>query len=403
MNNLRILFVSNLFPDVREPNRGLVNARLVRSIAKIADIRVLAPQPSLNAWLNKSNKNKCLPADSSFDPLFPLVPYVPKFGSLLNDSLFAYRIGPCIQDIRNKFPFDVVLCSWLFPDASAIARLAPVMGFPYVAVAQGSDVHQYLHMAGRRSKIVATVNESAKTITRSAELARLLFEAHVEKNKLEVIYNGVETDVFYPGNAQIAREKLGLPVNAKIILYIGNLLPVKNPGLALESFGRLVSESQAPADLRLVFIGQGALERELRGNAESMGISAQILFVGAQPPAQVAEYLRAADVLCLPSDNEGLPNVLLEALACGKPVVATRVGGIPEVLNRPELGRLVPARDAKTMTKALTEILLTPPSMDFIASVGRNNSWKCTAEKYVSVLQAAVDDFKNSNEVTKIK
>ena len=121
-----------------------------------------------------------------------------------------------------------------------------------------------------------------------------------------------------------------------------------------------------------------------------MGIAARVFWAGAQKPAQVARYLRACDVLCLPSLNEGMPNVLLEALASGKPVAATNVGGIAEVLNQPKLGKLVASDDAGEMASALNDILSRTPDEAEIARTGRTYSWVDTAKAYFDLLQAAV-------------
>jgi teichuronic acid biosynthesis glycosyltransferase TuaC len=386
---VKLLFISNLFPDAGEPNRGLVNARLLRHLAAWAEIRVLSPRPALAGWWSGEEQGKSLPEDARFAPRYPKVPYIPKVGSRFNDWLFALRLKSSLLASRKDFSFDVVLCSWLYPDATAVARLAKAMDFPFVAVAQGSDVHQYLGMPSRCRRIVSAVNQSTTTVARSLELARLLRDAGVKKEKLQVIYNGVETEVFKPGNQADERDALGLPLTAKIILYVGNLLPVKNPRLALESLAKLTVLDPA-MEPRLIMVGMGPLEASLKQDAETLGIAARVIWAGAQKPVQVAKYLRACDVLCLPSLNEGMPNVLLEALATGKPVVATNVGGIAEILNRPELGKLVASQDAEQMAAALHTILSIKPAEAEIAQIGRAYSWMDTARAYYQLLQGAM-------------
>ena len=386
---VKVLFISNLFPDASEPNRGLVNARLLRHLARLAEIRVVAPRPALSGWWTQETSRSPLKEDAALSPRYPLVPYVPKFGSQVNDWLYAKRLQSILTAVRKDYAFDVILCSWLYPDAAAVARLADQFHFPYVAIAQGSDVHQYLDVTARRQRIVATVNRSSATVARSRELARLLSGAGADSGKIQVIYNGVETDVFNPGDKQAAREALGLSATAKLILYVGNLLHVKNPGLALESLAKL--QAQNPQhDTRLIMIGAGPLAESLRQQAATLGLADQVSWTGAQPPAQVAQYLRAGDVLCLPSLNEGMPNVLLEAMATGRPVVATNVGGISEVLNRPALGRVVPSRDSASMAAALNDVLTTCLDENTIAQSGRAYSWAETAQSYHKLLVAAL-------------
>ncbi len=387
---MKLLFISNLFPDSGEPNRGLVNARLLRHLAAWAEIRVLSPRPALAGWWGGEGLGKALPEDAQFAPCYLKVPYIPKIGSQFNDWLYALRLKSSLLALRKDFSFDAVLCSWLYPDAAAVARLAQMMDFPFVAVAQGSDVHQYLDMPSRCRRIVSAVNRSATTVARSKELARLLQVAGVEREKLQVIYNGVETDIFKPGDQAAEREALGLSSKARIILYVGNLLPVKNPRLALESLAKLAALDPV-SEYRLVMVGTGPMETALKQDAEALGIAEWLVWAGAQKPAQVARYLRACDVLCLPSLNEGMPNVLLEALATGRPVVATNVGGIAEILNRPELGKLVASRDAGQMASALHIVLARLPAETEIVRIGREYSWADTAKSYYQLLQRAVN------------
>lgn len=386
---MKILFISNLFPDQAEPGRGLVNARLLRHLAALAEIRVLALRPSLKGWWSSDAGRQALPPDQQFNPKYIWVPYLPKLRGAANDQLYTRQLRSRLKQLRNEFPFEAVLCSWMYPDAAAVASLAKEMDFRFVAVAQGSDVHQYLEMPARRSRIVETVNQSSSTIARSAELARLLVDAGANASKVQVVYNGVETDVFQPGERLSARQSVQLPLQAKVIVYVGNLLPVKNPELVLQSFARFIKASRETPEARLVMIGKGPLEDGLKAEASRLGVDSQVVWTGALEPSAVVRYLQAADAVCIPSDNEGLPNVLLEAMACGRPVIATNVGGIPEILNQRKLGLLVPPKNPEAMANAMKEILTAPVDEDFIAAEGRKHSWTATAQTYHDLLGAA--------------
>ena len=207
------------------------------------------------------------------------------------------------------------------------------MDFPFVLICQGSDAHSYLEMPVRRKLIVDAANTSRGVITRSADLARRLRDAGVDKNLLHPIYNGVDTEVFFPTtDRRDVKEKLGLEPEAEHLLFVGNFLPVKNPLLLIEAWGQARSEEQG-RDLRLVMIGAGPMEAEIRGAVESAGLTGFLTMPGRLPSVQVAEYMRACSCLVMSSHNEGVPNVVLESFASGLPVVSTDVGGISEVLN----------------------------------------------------------------------
>ena len=382
---MKILFVSNLFPDSAAPGRGRINATLLRHLAPHAEIRVLSPRAALP--LGRWRRPVCRAEDRPFRPAYVRTPYLPGLGGLGNHRLMARALRAPIRQLRSAFPFDVVLCAWVYPDACAVELLGPELDAPLVAVAQGSDVHDYLRRPWRRRAIVRALSRAAATVTRSKDLARRLHAAGVPATKLHPIYNGVDTTVFQPGDARQARYELGLPTDAGIILYVGNLVPVKNPLLLIAAHAALCRTSDRPCEL--VMVGSGPLEAGARRQAARGGFGAHVRLVGQQTRREVARYMQAADVLCVPSRAKGVPNVLLEAFACGLRGVATRVGGIPEVLDREVLGRLVPGGDAKALANALGETLQQDARPEVIVRHAGQFSWQRTAEAYLSVLRLA--------------
>jgi glycosyltransferase involved in cell wall biosynthesis len=292
-----------------------------------------------------------------------------------------------ITEVRRQFEHDVVLGAWVYPDACALDLLSAELAAPLVAIAQGTDVHSYLHMPLRRHLIVQALSRAAATITRSRDLATRLREAGVPALKLRPIYNGVDTAIFHPSDPAALRRELGLPTERKIILYVGNFLPVKNPLLLVTAHARLCRALAQPVEL--VMIGTGPLEAKARQLARSGCCDAHVQLVGRQNSAAVARYMQAADVLCVPSKQEGVPNVMLEAFACGLRTVATRVGGIPEVLEHDFLGRLVPSADANALAEALGATLRETPDRAAILRHASQFSWERTTERYLSVLREA--------------
>lgn len=378
---MKLLFVSNLYPDATEPQRGLYNARLVRHLGELCEVRVVSPRP---AWpLCPGPRRAARAEDARFAPCFPPGWYLPKIGSRFNPALMAASLRPILRRLRREWPFDLALASWVYPDGCAVARLAGELGFPFGAVAQGTDVHQYLAHPIRRRLIVDALNRARVVIARSGELSRLLREAGVDAGRLRVIYNGVDTTVFQPGDRLAARRQLGWPAAGAVVLFVGNLLPIKNPLLAVAAVGEL--KARKPPGARLVMVGDGPLRDRVSQTAREQGV--EVVLPGAKPAAEVALCLQAADVLCVSSDNEGLPNVLLEALACGLPVAATRVGGIPEILTSPEAGRLAPPGDAAALAEAIAQVLAEAPSPAAVSRSAERFSWPSTARAYFEALR----------------
>lgn len=397
-----MLFISNLFPDAARRYRGLDNAVLLGYLREyFEEIRVVAPRPTLDARLwaadpwraGEQGGWKARGEDEWSRPVYLPVPYVPKMGGLLNDVLLARRLGGLLRRWAGAEPweFDGVLASWLFPDGCAVSGVMRGRGVPHLLIAQGSDVHRYLEMPLRRRKILRTLDRAGGLVTRSARLAELCAEAGAPRERLHPVYNGVDTRTFYPAADPLAaRRELGLCEQGPVVLFVGNFLPVKNPVLLVRAFAGAVGSGQ------LVMIGSGPLSGQIARVAREHGLGDRILLPGRKEPGEVAEYMRAADCLALPSWNEGVPNVILEAFASGLPIVSTRVGGIHEVWPGPDsrrAARLVPAGNLERFKEGLREVLAEArgetgrASRQVLREHGERFEWQIAAEKYAGILK----------------
>lgn len=380
---MKLLFVSNLFPDTTEPYRGLDNITLLHHLADRWEIRALAVRPTLRPrnWSPRE-------MDTKFDPQYVATPYIPKLGSRWNHRIMAWALRQRVQEIRRQFAFDVVLCSWIFPDSCAIAALSQELDFPFVAIAQGSDVHQYLQNSVRRKIITQLLPHASAIITRSGELARLLAEAGLARERLHPVYNGVDLDLFCSGDKAAARRELGLPADAPVILSVGNFYRIKNPLIPPAAL-TLMRAERFKAPPVVVMVGGGDLEQDVRQFAESSSLSDRVILPGRTNAEGVARYMKAADVLSLTSANEGVPNVILEAFASGLPVVASKVGGIPEVHPGDDFGRLVSPIDPQAFATAFEETLLSPPPTERMRNHALHFSWQRAADAYHALLMQA--------------
>jgi len=424
---MKVLFVSNLFPDAGDPLRGQVNATAMHHLAKLCPVRAMALRPALPMRAGMVRALQPRPVDAVLGPVFVPVRYVPKVGGRFNPGLYARSLQAPLRQMRRTFNFDVVLCAWLYPDGAALTQLKDELGAPLVHIVQGSDVHEYIEMPARRPFIIEAAERADAVITRSEALANILRQAGIRQPRLRVIYNGVHTDQFKPGDRAAARAEAGLPADGKIILYVGDLAPIKNPLVAVRAHGEMCRRadsilaqagggagekgsrgereqgrkgagenvalspflpfSPAPSPPLLVMIGTGALADEINRVASSQGSASRLLMVGSKTRPEVARQMQAADVLCIPSDNEGVPNVMLEAFATGLPVVATRVGGIPELLTHDFLGRLTPRGDSNAMADALQAVLASAPDSKRISEHAQRYSWVDTAAAYCKLLE----------------
>ncbi|RYD34498.1 MAG: glycosyltransferase family 4 protein, partial [Verrucomicrobiaceae bacterium] len=276
----------------------------------------------------------------------------------------------------------------------AVADLAAPHRVPVVLITQGTDTHGYLGYPIRRRKIVAAIKRSEAVICRSGDLARRLREAGAEKERLNIIYNGVDTRDFRPRDRHEVRARLGLVQEQPVLLFVGNYLPVKNPLMLIRSHAELNRrrEGRGEPPARLVLIGDGPLRGEMESTIAREGYRHMVDLRGREAPAEVARWMNAADLLCLTSHNEGFPNVILEAMASRLKVVSTDVGGISELVDRPERGMLAPAGNPDAYVHALEKTLADPSHLPPVADThdGVDFSWRTAANQYTSILLTAL-------------
>ena len=384
---MKVLFISNLFPDQQEDYRGQDNANLLHRLSAHCEVRALSTRPCLPSL----SPRRFLPReqDAQLRPQFVPYYYIPKVGSLFNHLLFYYSTRETVRRIVNEFAPDVILSSWSYPDSCAIAVMAKSWDIPLVSICQGSDVHMYMAFPLRSQVIKANLIHANTIIPRSHKLGDILLNSGFYPSQIVPVYNGVDTSIFCLSDKVGAKAGLGLEPDAAHLLYVGNFFTVKNPSLLVRSLA-LVQESFPGKKVRLLMIGEGYLEDSLKSLVEELELVDSVSFHGRKGPAGVAKFMQASDLLCIPSFNEGLPNVLLESLSCGLPVVSTDVGGIGEVLNDPVCGSLVPSHEPVDYAASVTRRLQMEVDPAYIINFSKRFSWDETVLTYFRILQDAL-------------
>ncbi len=392
---MRILFISNLFPDRSEPWRGLDNATLLQALRRERPdltVRTLALRPRILPRRLSLEARRC---DEWAKPEYLAVPYLPKAGGM-NDRLVSAAVARWIQNHLKLRELDIVLTPWLFPDACGVQRALGPQASRQLAIAQGSDVHRYLKLPMRCRAILRMTHEVGAVITRSRDLGSLLATAGSPTHKVHPIYNGVDTECFHPGSKEPIRPDLHLPADRRVAVFVGNFLPVKGIDLLIRG---IAEAAHRGPEIHLVLIGSGPLEKDLRHLANELGISDRLHWPGRLPPPKVADYMRAADVVCLSSLNEGLPNVVLEAMACGRPVISTDVGGIHEVLGRENTTHaLISKRVPAAYAEALVRVLNQRTDEARISNHGASFSWQNCARHHLQIMEQLMKTLPQSPE-----
>jgi glycosyltransferase involved in cell wall biosynthesis len=277
----------------------------------------------------------------------------------------------------------VVFATWAYPDGWAAVRLARRAGLPVVLKVHGSDVLQLDQYPGRRLRTAEALRAVDRVVVVSRDLAEKVIELGADPVRVHLVYNGVDAEKFHPGDRAEARRRLGLDPARPVVLYVGNLYPVKGPDVLIEACGRLAAGG---TEFDLHVIGQGTLQKSLEARTGALGLATRSLFHGPLPHERLPDWFRAANLLVLPSRSEGVPNVLLEASACGTPYVATAVGGVPEIAH---LGRslLVPPENPARLADGIRDVLARPPAASAGEAAGRTHA--DAARELAAVLAAA--------------
>jgi teichuronic acid biosynthesis glycosyltransferase TuaC len=274
-------------------------------------------------------------------------PALPAISRPFNGRLCARALDAPLR----AFAPDVVLSYWLYPDAYGAMLAARKAGLPLVAGARGSDLRVRDAISRRLTRPV--VHAAQRLLVVSEDLGRVATQDYgAQADRVRVIPNGCDASIFHPTNRNAARDALGLPRDAEVVAYVGRLVAEKGLLELLEACRTL---SATRPGLHLVLVGEGPLQEELSTRIAT-DPSLPVRLAGAQPPNEVARWMAASSLVTLPSYSEGHPNVLVEALACGRPVVATAVGGIPEVVDVSS-GVLVPVRDVPALASGLAQVL----------------------------------------------
>ena len=389
---MKILSLSTVYPNPREPGLGLfVRARL-QALARLAEIRVVAPVAAVD-YSSPSGKRfhgrdvPFLRRDGDMETLHPRWLF-PPFGTPANVFCLAARLLPTLARIRHRFPFDLIDVHFGYPEGVAGALLALAFHTPFVLTLRGSEPVFARHRF-RRTLLAWALRRAAAVIAVSGDLARFAEDHGAAPGRVHTIPNGVDTSLFFPRDRRACRARLGIPPETSLIVCAGELIEAKGHHLAIRAIAELAASGH---DIRLVIAGGVArggnpFDRQLHSLIAESGAGAIVRLAGAVNRAEMAELLAAADVFTLPSFTEGCPNVVLEALACGTPVVASAVGGIPQMLCPGKHGLLVPPRDQQALTAALLHAIGTPWDRAAIARHGGARPWSVVAREVADVIR----------------
>jgi teichuronic acid biosynthesis glycosyltransferase TuaC len=386
---MRVVVITKIFPSSLEPLSAPFNLQQIGHLARRCDVEVLEaiPYVPLARALSvpaRAARLAALPARErvhGIDVTYVRQLYVPRVGLPVAVPLYLASLLPHRDRLRSA---DAVLGTWAYPDGCAAILAARAARKPCVVKVHGSDVNVVLRTRAARAVAARVLPLADAVIAVSRPLADEVVSLGVLRSRVHLVMNGVDSALFHPRERTAARTDLGVARDARLVLFVGRLEPQKGIRELLDAFEHV--RSRIPGST-LALVGDGVSRDEVRARVGRWDPAA-VRLLGALPPAEVAVWMGACDVMTLPSWAEGTPNVVLEALASGRPVVATRVGGIPDVLQDPRSGILVPPRDAGALETALHEALVRPWDEAAVHASGPG-SWQESADAVAGVLERA--------------
>ncbi len=386
---MRVIVITKIFPSSLEPLSAPFNLQQIAQLARRCDVEVLEaiPHVPLARTLSvpaRAARLAALPARErvhGIDVTYMRQLYVPRVGLPVAVPLYLASLLPHRDRLRSA---DVVLATWAYPDGCAAVLAARAAGKPCVVKVHGSDVNVVLRTRAARAVAARVLPLADAVIAVSRPLADELVSLGVPRERVHLVMNGVDSALFHPRDRRSARAALGVRADARVVLFVGRLEPQKGIRELLDAFERL--RARIPF-ATLALVGDGVSRDEVRARIARWDPGA-VRLLGALSPGEVATWMGASDVVTLPSWAEGTPNVVLEALASGRPVVATRVGGIPDVLRDERSGIVVPPRDGSALGAALYDALDRRWDEAAVRASGPG-SWQESAEQVAGVLEHA--------------
>jgi len=397
-----IVVFSSLFPNSRQPCAGLFIRERMFRVGRELPISVVSPTP----WFPLQGLIRLVrPGFRAGAPVhevqqgihvwFPRFVSIPGILKRLDGWAMALAAWPRLRKLKRAARLDLIDAHFAYPDGYAAALLGRWLNVPVTITLRGTEVRHarddslapLLRTALRRANRIFAVSESLRI---------LAIELGTSPDKVRVIGNGVDLEKFKPIPRIEARRRLNLGMDTPVLITVGALVERKGFHRVIELLPAL--RERFPGLTYLIVGGaspEGDWTDRLKNQAAALGLADAVRFLGAMPPEELRVPLSAANAFVLATRNEGRANVLLEAMGCGLPIVATDVGGNAEVLVSSDLGILVPFGDSVALRRAIEEALTVRRDPIAIRAYAERNAWdQCVAIllKEFSTLTRPVDE-----------
>ncbi len=396
--SLRVVVISSLFPSAAQPTAGLFIRERMFRVGRRVPLVVVSPQPwfPLQGLIRRIRPGyrpdtARRERQDDFDVYFPRFFAVPGVLRRFDGFFIALACLPLLWRLRRSFRFTLIDAHFAYPSGYAATLLGRWFRVPVTITLRGTEPG-HLRRRALRTRIIAAMGRAARVFAVSESLRKALVDAGADGSKIVVIGNGVDLTKFRAIPREEARAGLDIAASTKVLISVGGLVERKGFHRVIEVIPDL--RSKFP-DLRYLIIGgpspEGDMSIELHDQVRRLGLESCVKFLGTVRAEDLYHPLSAADVFVLATRNEGWANVILEAMACGLPVVTTDVGGNREVVSSDALGTVVPFGDRVALTHAIESSLSKKWDRATITAYARANDWETRIRVLLGELTAIVD------------
>jgi teichuronic acid biosynthesis glycosyltransferase TuaC len=387
---MKTVTFSTLYPNSVHPQHGIFIEQRLRHLLATGEVEshVVAPVPwfpSQRPFFGHYSDFARVPyyEERNGIPIYhPRYPLLPKVGLSSAPLTMASAVKPVLEGmIERGFDFDLIDSHYIYPDGVAAMILGRHFGKPVVMSVLGDDVITYPKYFIPRKLLLWAVEHAGGITSVCEALKRRLVKWGAPAGKVRVVLHGVDLDLFHPVDRDAVRRRLGL--SGTVLLSVGHATRRKGHHLAVEALREL-------PEATLLIAGDGWYLEGLRELARAFGVEERVRLLGHVAQEDLKDYYSAADALVLASSREGIANVLLEAMACGTPVIATAVWGTPEAVTCPEAGVLMAERSAPALVQAARRLFDHYPDREATRRHAAGFPWERTSREHLEVLNGAL-------------
>ncbi len=384
---MKVLSLSYCFPNALQPTWGVFVEQRLAALSRRAELQAVSPIPWFPLLSRRGGKS--LPEKEIWRGLTvhrPRFFYIPAVFKSLDGWFYGRGLARWLKHLCRQWRPDILDAHFVWPDGVGVAHLARQLSIPYTITLRGK-IYPCLEVPSQRRQCAEALIGAAAVISVSSPMADEAHKLGVPHERLFVIPNGVDTQRFTSRDKIDTRKQLGLLLDKPLVAAIAHLKPTKGQGELVRAM------QQLDKDVHLVLIGGEAVRgysRELEQLCVSWGIRQRVIFAGCQPYDKIPLYFSAADVSVLASYREGCPNVVLESLACGTPVVATRVGAVADLMAVPQDGQIIPPRDADALAAGLKKVLEDVKQPGYRVTAQAVKTWDTVAQQVYNIFEKIV-------------